>query len=128
MKTLITFMGILLISLPLFGQNYRPLSVQKWPESDTLQKNYTLSGSRHGISFFPKVKYSHVQYKAGDSLTFDRYHSANVIYTWLERWAAKYPDLVDLYEVGKSYEGRPIIQMTITNRKTGKTTKIENHI
>ena len=108
--------------LPLFGQNYRPLSVQKWPESDTLQKNYTLSGFRHGVNFFPKVKYPQVQYEAGDSLTFDRYHSANVIYIWLERWAAKYPDLVDLYEVGKSYEGRPIIQITITNRKTGKDT------
>jgi len=34
----------------------------------------------------------------------------------------KYPDLVDLYEVGKSYEGRPIIQITITNKKPGKDT------
>jgi Zinc carboxypeptidase len=122
MKTLIAFIGILLISSSLFGQNYKSLSVQIWPESDTLQKSYTLTGFRHGVSFFPKVKYSQVQYKAGESLTFDRYHAANVIYTWLERWAAKYPNLVDLYEVGKSYEGRPIIQITITNKKTGKDT------
>ena len=122
MKTLITFTGILLISLPLFGQNYQSLSDKKWPESDTLQKNYTLTSFRHGVNFFPKVKLSHVQYEAGDSLTFDKYHSANVIYIWLERWAAKYPDLVDSYEVGKSFEGRPIIQITITNKKTGKDT------
>jgi hypothetical protein len=122
MKTLITITGLLLMSLPLFGQNYQSQSDRRWPESDTLQKNYTVSGFRHGISFFPKVKYPQVQYEAGDSLTFDRYHSANVIFTWLERWAAKYPDLVDFYEVGKSYEGRPIIQITITNKKTGKDT------
>ncbi len=122
MKTFIAFIGILLISLPLIGQNYNPLSDQKWPESDTLQKNYTLSGFRHGISFFPKVRLSQVQYEAGDSLTFNKYHSANVIYTWLDRWATKYPDLVDIYEVGKSFEGRPIIQITITNKKTGKDT------
>jgi hypothetical protein len=122
MKTLIKFMGFLLISLPSFGQNYQSHSDQKWPESDTLQKNYTIRGFRHGVSFFPKVKHPQVQYEAGDSLTFDRYHSANVIYIWLERWVAKYPDLVDLYEVGNSYEGRPIFQITITNKKTGKDT------
>ena len=122
MKTLITLIGFLLIYLPLFGQNYKSSSDKKWPESDTLQKNYTLYGFRHGANFFPKVKLPQVQYEAGDSLVFDKYHSANVIYTLLERWAAKYPDLVDLYEVGKSYEGRPIIQITITNKKTGKDT------
>src|SRR5512136_1246529 len=122
MKTLTAFMVFLLISLPLFGQNYKSSSDRKWPESDTAQKNYTVSGFRHGVSFFPKVKYPQVQYEAGDSLTFNKYHSANVIYTWLERWAANYPDLVDFYEVGKSYEGRPIVQITITNKKTGKDT------
>ena len=122
MKTLITTIPILLISLTLFGQNYHSLKHTKFSESDTLQKNYTVSGFRHGRSFFPKVELLQVQYKAGDSLTFNEYHSANVIYTWLERWAAKYPDLVDLYEVGKSFEGRPIIQITITNKKTGKDT------
>jgi hypothetical protein len=122
MKTLTAFMGFLLIYLPLFGQNYKSSSDRKWPESDTLQENYTVSGFRHGISFFPKVKYPQVQYEVGASLTFNKYHSANVIYTWLDRWASKYPDLVDLYEVGKSYEGRPIFQITITNKKTGKDT------
>ena len=30
--------------------------------------------------------------------------------------------MTELYEVGKSYEGRPILQMTLTNKKTGKDT------
>lgn len=83
---------------------------------------HTLNGLRHGVSFFPKVRLPHVQYEAGESLDFSLYHSAAVIYTWLERWAEKYPEIVDLYEVGQSYEGRPIFQITITNKATGKHT------
>jgi hypothetical protein len=122
MKKHMGFLGILLVSFTLSGQTYRPLPANKFPESDTSLKYYTLSGFRHGISFFPKVKLHDVQYEAGELLTFEKYHSANVIYTWMGRWAEKFPGLVDLYEVGKSYEGRPILQMTITNKKTGKDT------
>jgi murein tripeptide amidase MpaA len=53
-------------------------------------------------------------------LTFDRYHTVDVMYTWLRRWAERYPEIVELYEVGRSYEGRPILQMTLTNRATGR--------
>lgn len=83
---------------------------------------YTLSGFRHGVSFFPKIQFREVQYEAGDSLTFDRYHSQDVIYSWLERWEKEYPGLVDRYEVGLSFEGRPVYQITITNKSTGKDT------
>ena len=85
-------------------------------------KYYTLTGYRHGVNFFPKVKLLQVQYDAGESLTFDKYHSADVIYTWLKRWAEKYPELVELYQVGESFEGRPILQITLTSKKTGKDT------
>jgi hypothetical protein len=37
-------------------------------------------------------------------------------------WAARYPDLVELYSVGQSLEGREIWQVTITNRRTGPHT------
>ena len=113
---------IILITSTLSGQAYRPMATLGFPESDTTKKQYTLSGLRHGVSFFPKAKLNQVQYESGDILSFDKYHSANVIYKWLERWASQYPDLIDLYEVGKSFEGRPILQMTLTNKKTGKDT------
>ncbi len=87
-----------------------------------LKEYYTLSGFRHGVNSFPEVKLSQVQYEAGDTLSFDKYHTADVIYVWMKKWAEKFPDLVDLYEVGKSYEGRPIFQLTLTNKKTGKDT------
>ena len=110
---------ILLISSILYGQqgNQSPT-----PGSASEKKNYTVSGFRHGISFFPEIRLLHVQYEAGDSLTFDKYHSTDVIYSWLERWADDFPELVELYEVGISFEGRSILQITITNKKTGKDT------
>ena len=104
------------------AQIIKPLQETKWPENDPDAKFYTVGGLRHGISFFPKVQYSHVQYTPSSSLTFDKYHSANVVYHWMVKWAEQYPDLIDLYEIGHSYEGRPILQMTLTNKKTGKAT------
>ncbi len=84
--------------------------------------NYTLEGMRHGVNYFPEVRFQNVEYETGDELLFDNYHSLDVIYDWLEIWAEKYVDLTDLYEVGKSYEGRPVLQITLTNKKTGKDT------
>ena len=80
---------------------------------------YTVAGERHGVSFFRQREFAEVEYEAGDELSFDRYHTADVMYTWLERWAAEYPDIMQLYEVGWSFEGRPILQVTITNREAG---------
>ena len=114
MRTLLLFSCIFLFSTCLYGQP-RPSSPEKIPM-------YTVYGMRHGVSYFPEARLIHVQYETGDSLTFDTYHSEDVIYDWLERWAGKYPDLVDIYEVGRSFEGRGILQMTITNKKTGKDT------
>lgn len=122
MKKLTFISGILFISAMLHGQPGSQKSSLSLTGSDTKQKNYTLSGARHGVSFFPKVKLNSVEYIAGDSLKFDKFHSEEVILTWVRRWAEKYPDLIDLYEVGKSYENRPIFQMTFTNKKTGKDT------
>jgi hypothetical protein len=65
------------------------------------------------------VRHPEVEYEAGEALTFDRYHTVDVMYTWLERWAERYPDLVELYEVGRSHENRRILQVTLTNRATG---------
>ena len=83
---------------------------------------HTVGGERHGISFFPRAKHPEVEYVAGERLTFDRYHTVDVMYTWLRRWAERYPEIVELYEVGKSFEGRPVLQVTLTKKSTGKAT------
>jgi hypothetical protein len=118
MKTIT--LGILMLFIPVL------ILCQNRPSSDDTKKerpgNYILSGYRHGINFFSLTKHTHVEYEAGEILSFDKFHSADVIYFWLKRWAEKYPDLVELYEVGTSFEGRPIMQITITNKKAGKDT------
>lgn len=89
------------------------------PEAERNAGYFQLRPERHGISYFARHRHPQVQYEATDALTFDRYHTVDVMYTWLRRWAERYPDIVELYEIGRSYEGRPILQMTITNRSTG---------
>ncbi len=93
---------------------------QSFPESDRDTTYYTVKGERHGVSFFRQHRHEGVEYEAGDALTFDRYHTVDVMYEWLERWAEQYPNLIDLYEVAKSFEGRPILQVTLTNKETGE--------
>src|SRR5919106_36454 len=83
---------------------------------------HTVKGERHGASYFRAHRFPEVAYAAGDSLTFDRYHTVDAMYAWLRRWAERHPDLLELYEVGRSFEGRPILQVTLTSRKTGAAT------
>src|SRR5690606_11035109 len=83
---------------------------------------YTVSGERHGLSYFPRVRHEGVEYEAGERLTFDRFHTVDVVNEWLRRWAERYPEIMDLYEIGRSFEGRPIMQVTLTNKSTGAAT------
>jgi hypothetical protein len=83
---------------------------------------HRVAGVRDGVSVFPKVDYAQLKpQKAGD-VDFKHYHAYEETASLLKMWAAKYPDLVELYSVGQSFEGREIWQVTITNRKTGKDT------
>jgi hypothetical protein len=119
MKNNLLLTGFLLFSTIISAQPGRPGSS---PGNEKKTEQYTLTGFRHGVSFFPKVKFSGVQYESTDTLGFDKYHSLDVIYSWLRKWEEEFPDLVNLYEIGKSYEGRPVLQITVTNKKTGKDT------
>jgi hypothetical protein len=93
------------------------------PESERDPDTYVLiPDGRHGPSHFPRVRHPEVEYEAGDRLTWDRYHTVDVMYTWMRRWAERYPDIVEVYQVGTSYEGRPILQATLTNTATGPAT------
>jgi hypothetical protein len=93
------------------------------PESERDPDTYVLvPDGRHGPSHFPRVRHPEVEYEAGASLTWDRYHTVDVMYTWMRRWAERYPDIVEVYQVGTSYEGRPILQATLTNTATGPAT------
>ncbi len=117
------FIGLaLFLSLSVIGQGYRVLNPVSWTEADKNDTVYTVKGYRHGVSFFPEVEHSDVEYVKGENLTFDTFHSNDVINDWMIQFALDYPDLTELYEVAKSFEGRPILQMTVTNKTKGKDT------
>lgn len=123
MKPVVICLLFLILSTSLYAQNYRQLEQPDWPEAKGDSVMYTVKGERHGISFFPQHRFPEVYYEMQEELTFDRYHTADVMYGWYQKWADEYPDITDLYEVAKSFEGRPILQMTITNKETGKHTE-----
>jgi hypothetical protein len=83
---------------------------------------YVVAGVRHGASFFPKAGYAFIKPKTPGEMDFLHYHTYGEITAFLQRWAKEYPNLVELYSVGQSFEGRDIWQITITNKATGKDT------
>ena len=83
---------------------------------------YTVSGERHGVSFFPAVDYPETKPVTPGRLDFRHYHKLAEVLEFLNAWARDYPNLVELYPVGKTFEGRDIWQLTLTNKTTGKDT------
>ena len=109
-------LALALFTMPVAAQQTVPVEAER----DTAW--YTVSGERHGLSYFPRVRHEGVEYEAGERLTFDRFHTVDVVNDWLRRWAERYPEIMDLYEIGRSFEGRPIMQVTLTNKSTGAAT------
>lgn len=44
----------------------------------------------------------------GHNLTFERYHTINDIYKYIDYISQEYPDLVEIETIGKSHEGVPL--------------------
>ena len=122
MKKQLLFFPSLLLSTVLLAQVRPFVPEQVFPEKNTKSKHYLVSGERHGTSFFKKFEFPEVEYRPGTTLDFTKYHTVDVMYHWYETWAKQYPQLVDLYVIEESFEGRPIYQMTLTNKTTGKDT------
>jgi hypothetical protein len=85
-------------------------------------KIYTVGGLRHGVSFFPRADYEATRPKVKGQMDFAHYHTYGEVVEFLQKWEKDYPNLVSLYSVGKSFEGRDIWQITITNKGTGPDT------
>ncbi len=95
---------------------------ERGPQESKPSKMYIVGGIRHGISYFPRVDYPFTRPKAAGEMDFAHYHPYDEVNAFLRKWAADYANIVDLYSVGKSFEGRDIWQITITNKSTGKDT------
>jgi hypothetical protein len=51
--------------------------------------------------------------------SWDRYHSTGEAYALLRAWAAAYPNLTELYSIGETLAGTPLLVLEITNKATG---------
>ena len=81
---------------------------------------HRVSGARDGASAFRRVDYPQMKPKAAGEIDFAHFHTYDETVGLLKGWAARYPDLVELYSVGQSFEGRDIWQITIANKKQAK--------
>ena len=83
---------------------------------------YIVGGVRHGASFFPRADYPQVKPRKPGEIDFAHYHTYDEVLSILKAWEKEFPNLVELTSAGKSFEGRDIWQMTLTNKTTGKDT------
>jgi hypothetical protein len=90
--------------------------------TDTARKVLIVAGERAGPSAFPLTNYREMHPLVPGEMDWRHYKTTAEMNDWLHRWARDYPDLVELYEVGRSFGGQPIWQITLTNRKTGDHT------
>lgn len=79
-------------------------------------------GHRDGPSVFARTNYAQVKPLKAGEVDFQHFHTYEEATEILRMWAKQHPDLIDLYSVGKSLEGRDIWQITLTNKKTGRHT------
>jgi len=92
-------------------------------QGERQEKNWTMKkGFRHGPNYFPLSNYEETKPLREGVMDFKHYHTYFEMVQWFKKWAEEYPDLIDLYVGGVSFEGRDIYQVTLTNKKTGKDT------
>lgn len=109
--------ALALLSLPALAQ---PGGGAAQTPRDTTRKVHLVPGVRDGASMFPLANYKEMQPKQWGVMDFEHYHTTEEINYWMQRWAREKPQIVQLYEVGKSFGGQTIWQMTLTNTATGK--------
>lgn len=56
-------------------------------------------------------------------MDFNRYFTNEELETTIKDFVAEYPKLIQVGELGKSYEGKPIWVLTVTNQETGPDTE-----
>jgi len=100
-----------------------PPAPGEFPMPDSTQRMHIVAGTRHGPSAFPLSNYEQVRPKQPGVMDFEHYHTSEEIEWWMRKWAHENPGFISLYQVGESYGGRPIWQMTFTNKSTGDHTE-----
>jgi hypothetical protein len=93
------------------------------PPSSQDGKTYRVGGgARDGASAFPLVRYAQMKPLRDGEVDFQHFHTYEEATMLLRKWTAAHPNLIEMYSVGQSLEGREIWQITITNKRTGAHT------
>jgi len=74
-------------------------------EANAQENFFRAAGSPHQ----PKVQ-----------IAWNRYHSAEGLFDWMRKIASAHPNLAKIESIGKSFEGRDILTLTITDFAAGK--------
>jgi len=121
--SVITLAGVLLLVWTHGGDSRFAGAQQPGAVTGGAQTMYRVGGGhRDGPSAFPKVEYGQLKPVTDGELDFQPDHTFEESTALLRMWAERYPEIVELYSVGHSLEGRDIWQITITNKKTGPHT------
>jgi hypothetical protein len=94
-----------------------------FPDVHAPGDEYTVPGERDGTSTFPVVRYRQLEPEQPGEMDFRHYHSEAEMNWWMRKWAYEHPGIVDLDQVGTSFGGKPIYQLTITNKAFGEATE-----
>jgi len=89
---------------------------------DTVRKVHVVPGQRDGTSMFPLTNYEEMKPRQWGVMDFEHYHTTEEINYWMDRWAKERPEIVELVQVGTSFGGQAIWQLTVTNKATGNHT------
>lgn len=88
-------------------------TVHFYPTQTVSAQGYPLSTEK---LFFPACQ------PFSPQMTFDCYRDFSEVTAFLKAAANQYPTLASLSSIGKSYQGRDLWMLTITNTETGKAT------
>ncbi|XP_063706437.1 zinc carboxypeptidase-like [Culicoides brevitarsis] len=66
--------------------------------------------------------------KRDEPFGWEAYYPLETIYEWVANLSRKYPDVVSTFEIGKSYENRPILGVKISYKEGNKGIFIESNI
>ncbi|MFQ5631894.1 MAG: M14 family zinc carboxypeptidase, partial [bacterium] len=69
--------------------------------------------------FFHSVNLVFAQTESPHNPNWAKYHSTADVYELLKGWAADYPKLTNLYSIGETLKGTPLLILEITNKETG---------
>ena len=95
---------------------------QSQPIPDGEEKFWKMKSFRHGPNYFRITNLVETTPLVAGEWDFKHYHMYDEIVYWFGRWEKEYPNLVDVYVGGVSFEGRDILQVTLTNKSTGPHT------